>query len=112
MHTLKLKVRKCRRNGKLNKNWSILIFLFITLSSTSVIVGSSFINVNASNAISTEDPSGIAQFQPHITGNDSQSTSNIFYSKAYELPNNSNNLVVLIPNEGHHNFQDLRGGQS
>jgi len=66
--------------------------------------------VNASNAISTEDPSGIAQFQPHITGNDSQSTSNIFYSKAYELPNNSNNLVVLIPNEGHHNFQDLRGG--
>ena len=112
MHTLKLKVRKCRRHGKLNKNWSILIFLFITLSSTSVIVGSSFINVNASNAISTEDPSGIAQFQPHITGNDSQSTSNIFYSKAYELPNNSNNLVVLIPNEGHHNFRDLRGGQS
>jgi plastocyanin len=87
---------------KLNKKWSILIFLFITLSSTSVIVGSSFINVNASNSISTEDPSGIAQSQPQITGNDSQSASNIFYSKAYELPNNSNNLVILIPNEGHH----------
>ncbi|MFY9965869.1 MAG: hypothetical protein WAK50_09035 [Nitrososphaeraceae archaeon] len=86
----------------MNKNWSILVFLFITLSSTSVIVGSSFINVNASKSISTEDPSRIAQSQPQIASIDSQSASNIFYSKAYELPSNSNNLVVLIPNEGHH----------
>lgn len=66
-----------------------------------MIVGSSFINVNASTSVSTEDRPGIVQ--PQLAPNDtSQSASDIFNSKAYELPSNVNNLVVLIPNEGHH----------
>jgi len=66
-----------------------------------MIVDSSFIDVNASDSVSTRDPPGIVQ--PQLASNDtSQSATDIFNSKAYELPSSANNLVVLIPNEGHH----------
>lgn len=67
----------------------------------SITGGSLFINVNASTSVSTENPSGILQPQLE-SSNTSHSASDIFNSKELVLPSTMNNVIILIPNEGHH----------
>jgi plastocyanin len=64
----------------------------------SIAVGSLFMIVNVRATVSTESPAEI--MQPPTTN--MESASDIFNEKEHILPSNVKNLVVLIPNEGHH----------
>ena len=90
----------------MNKHWPLLLVSFlIALSSVSIAVGSLFTNVNASTSVPTDSPPEIME-QPSLANtNTSNSASDIFNSKELTLSSNVKNLVVLIPNEGHHGPQ-------
>lgn len=89
----------------MNKHWPLLVSFLIALSSVSIAVGSLFTNVNASTSVPTDSPPEIMQ-QPSLANtNTSNSASDIFNSKELTLSSNVKNLVVLIPNEGHHGLQ-------
>lgn len=84
---------------------SLLVSFLIATSAASITVDSLFTNVNASTSISTDSPAEIMQ-QPSLANtNTSNSASDIFNSKELTLSSNVKNLVVLIPNEGHHGLQ-------
>lgn len=90
----------------MNKHWPLLLVSFlIALSSVSIAVGSLFTNVNASTSIPTDSPPEIMQQPSLASTNTSNSASDIFNSKELTLSSNVKNLVVLIPNEGHHGLQ-------
>ena len=60
-----------------------------------------FKDVNASTSVSTGSPTEI--MQPSVANNSaSNAATDIFSSKQYTLSDNGKNLVILIPNEGHH----------
>jgi plastocyanin len=79
-------------------NWPILGSLFIALSIMSITFSSLFMIVNVSATVSTESPTEI--MQPPVTN--TGTASDIFNDKEHILLSNVKNLVVLIPNEGHH----------
>jgi hypothetical protein len=89
----------------LNKHWSLLVSFLIALSSVSIAVGSLFTNVNASTSVPTDSPPEIMQQPSLASTNTSNSASDVFNSKELTLSSNVKNLVVLIPNEGHHGLQ-------
>lgn len=90
----------------MNKHWQLLLVSFlIALSSVSIAVGSLFTNVNASTSVPTDSPPEIMQQPSLASTNTSNSASDIFDSKELTLSSNVKNLVVLIPNEGHHGLQ-------
>jgi hypothetical protein len=90
----------------LNKHWPLLLVSFlIALSSVSIAVGSLFTNVNASTSVPTDSPPEIMQQPSLASTNTSNSASDVFNSKELTLSSNVKNLVVLIPNEGHHGLQ-------
>lgn len=80
------------------KNWSSLVSLFTALSIVSMVFGSLFAIVSVSATVSTESPAEITQSS---IMNMSIATD-IFNNKEYIIPSEVKNLVVLIPNEGHH----------
>jgi hypothetical protein len=71
----------------------------LSLALTGVI--SLFKDVNASASVSTDSPAEI--MQPSMANNStSNAATDVFSSKQYTLSDNAKNLVILIPNEGHH----------
>ena len=88
----------------MNKHWLLLISTLIALSITSMVTTSLFENVSASASASDStgsDPEEIVQ-PPLSNTNTSNSANDIFSSKEYSPSSGVKNLVVLIPNEGHH----------
>ena len=79
-------------------NWPFLGFFFIALTILSIALGSLFIVVNLSATVSTESPTETMQLPVTNTG----SASDVFNDKEHILPSDVKNLVILIPNEGHH----------
>ncbi|MGC1133256.1 MAG: hypothetical protein WA941_10565 [Nitrososphaeraceae archaeon] len=76
---------------------SSLIALFLA----SIGVISLFEGLNASASVSTGSPAEI--MQPSMGNNsESNAATDIFSIKQYTLSDNAKNLVILIPNEGHH----------
>jgi len=60
-----------------------------------------FKDVNASTSVSTGSPTEI--MQPSVANNSaSNAATDIFSNNQYTLSDNDKNLVILIPNEGHH----------
>jgi plastocyanin len=94
--------RKRIAGNKLNKTQSLLAASSsIALFLASIGVISLFKDVNASASVSTGSPAEI--MQPSVANNSaSNAATNIFSSKQYTLSDNAKNLVILIPNEGHH----------
>jgi hypothetical protein len=92
---------KGKSDNKLNRLQSLLVSSLIALFLTSIGVISLFKDVNASASVTIGSPTEI--MQPSVA-NDSTSNAatNIFSSKQYTLSDNDKNLVILIPNEGHH----------
>jgi len=82
--------------NSINKNSSIHLFLAIVGTLGLLIPASYSLNneVNAQLNISSSDDGG--NLQPNI------SAESIFNTKTMTLGNNIKNLVILIPNEGHH----------
>ena len=77
-----------------NRNFGKLIIVFAVFS-----VMASFLNLaSSSNVVFAQVPSnsGIGNNQPNINAD------NLFNTKTMVLGNNVKNLVILIPNEGHH----------
>jgi plastocyanin len=58
-------------------------------------------DVNASASVTTGSPTEIMQSSVANDGT-SNSATDILSSKQYTLSDNAKNLVILIPNEGHH----------
>jgi plastocyanin len=88
-------------DDKLNKIQSLLASSLIALSLTSIGVISLFKDVKASASVSTGIPAEI--MQPSVANSSASNTAtDIFSSKQYTLSDNDKNLVILIPNEGHH----------
>ena len=80
-----------------NRNWSISLFLAIS-STLGLLIFSSYSLTNdvfAQQNISSSSSDG-DNLQPNI------SAESIFNTKTMTLGNNVKNLVILIPNEGHH----------
>jgi hypothetical protein len=92
-------VIKSRWDDKLNKHWSLLVILCISLYAALLVVSSPFKSVDASASESIGSPSGDIQLTNNTS---SHSASEIFNSKSYVLPSSADNIVVLIPDEGHH----------
>jgi plastocyanin len=85
----------------LNKIQSLLASSLIVLSLTSIGLNLLFNDVNASTSVSTGSPAEI--MQPSVANNStSNAATDIFSSEQYTLSDNDKNLVILIPNEGHH----------
>jgi plastocyanin len=85
----------------LNKIQSLLASSIIVLSLTSIGLNLLFNDVNASTSVSTGSPAEI--MQPSVANNStSNAATDIFSSEQYTLSDNDKNLVILIPNEGHH----------
>jgi plastocyanin len=85
----------------LNKIQSLLASSLIVLSLTSIGLNLLFNDVNASTSVSTDSPAEI--MQPSVANNStSNAATDIFSSEQYTLSDNDKNLVILIPNEGHH----------
>lgn len=93
--------RKRRLGGKLNRCQSLLISSLIALTLTSIGVVSLFKDANASTSVSTEGSADIMQFS-EANNSTSNAATDIFGSEQYTLSENDKNLVILIPNEGHH----------
>ncbi|MFZ1877019.1 MAG: hypothetical protein WAU25_08310, partial [Nitrososphaeraceae archaeon] len=93
--------RKRIAGDKLNKIQSLLASSLIVLSLTSIGLNLLFNDVNASTSVSTDSPAEI--MQPSVANNStSNAATDIFSSERYTLSDNDKNLVILIPNEGHH----------
>lgn len=60
-----------------------------------------FKDVNASTSVSTEGSADIMQ-SSEANNSTSNAATDIFGSEQYTLSENDKNLVILIPNEGHH----------
>ncbi|MGB7881739.1 MAG: hypothetical protein WBL44_03375, partial [Nitrososphaeraceae archaeon] len=85
----------------MNKIQSLLASSLIVLSLTSIGLNLLFNDVNASTSVSTDSPAEI--MQPSVANNStSNAATDIFSSERYTLSDNDKNLVILIPNEGHH----------
>jgi plastocyanin len=85
----------------LNKIQLLLASSLIALSLALTGVISLFKDVNASASVSTDSPAEI--MQPSMANNStSNAATDVFSSKQYTLSDNAKNLVILIPNEGHH----------
>ena len=85
----------------MNKIQSLLASSIIVLSLTSIGLNLLFNDVNASTSVSTGSPAEI--MQPSVASNStSNAATDIFSSEQYTLSDNDKNLVILIPNEGHH----------
>jgi plastocyanin len=85
----------------LNKIQSLLASSIIVLSLTSIGLNLLFNDVNASTSVSTGSPAEI--MQPSVANNSTtNAATDIFSSEQYTLSDNDKNLVILIPNEGHH----------
>jgi plastocyanin len=80
----------------MNKYWSLFVTFLIAFSTVSL-----FAFVNASASISTNSPEEIVQSSLE-NNNTSNIASDIFSTKEYSPSSSIKNLVVLIPNEGHH----------
>lgn len=80
------------------KNWSLLVSLFTALSIVSMVFVSLFAIVSVSATVSTE--SQAENMQSPIMN--TSIATDIFNNKEYIIPSDVKNLVVLIPNEGHH----------
>jgi plastocyanin len=76
-----------------NRNFGNIVIVFTIFA-----VMASFLHLaSSSNAVFAQTPSsGIGNNQPNINA------ENIFNTKTMVLGNNVKNLVILIPNEGHH----------
>lgn len=79
-------------------NWAIWGSLVIAVFVISITVSSLLMIVNVYATASSESPT--QTMQPPVTN--TGSASDIFNNKEHILPSNVKNLVVLIPNEGHH----------
>lgn len=85
----------------MNKIQSLLASSFIALSLASTGVILLFKDVNASASVTTGSPA--ENMQPSVANNSaSNAAPDIFSSEQYTLSYNDKNLVILIPNEGHH----------
>ena len=100
-HTQVIYVINSRWDDKLNKNYSLLVILCISLYATLLVVSSPIKSVDASASESIGSLSWVMQSQltNRIT---SQSATDIFNNKSYELPSSADHFVVLIPDDGHH----------
>jgi hypothetical protein len=85
----------------LNRRQTLLASSLIALSLASIGRILLFRDVNASASVLTNGPAEIMQ---HSEANNSASNAatDIFISEQYTLSDNDKNLVILIPNEGHH----------
>jgi plastocyanin len=93
--------RKRIAGDKLYKIQSLLASSLVALSLASMGAILLFKDLNASASVSTGSPTEI--MQPSVANNStSNAATDIFSSEQYTLSDNDKNLVILIPNEGHH----------
>jgi hypothetical protein len=100
-HTQVIYVINSRWDDKLNKYYSLLVILCISLYAGLLVVSSPFKSVDASASESIGSPSGVMQSQL-TNSTTSQPATDIFNNKSYELPSSVDHFVVLIPDEGRH----------
>ena len=101
MQTCKFYIAKEKSKPKSNRRQSLLASSLIFLSLASIGLNLLFKNVNASSSPLTNGPAEIMQFS-EANNSTSNAATDIFSSEQYTLSDNDKNLVILIPNEGHH----------
>jgi len=85
----------------LKRRQSLLASSLIFLSLASIGLNLLFKNVNASSSPLTNGPAESMQLS-EANNSTSNAATDIFSSEQYTLSDNDKNLVILIPNEGHH----------
>jgi plastocyanin len=97
----KTESKQSRVGDKLNRCQSLLASSLIVLSLASIGLILLFKDANASTSVSTEGSADIMQ-DSEANNSTSNAATDIFGRKQYALSENDKNLVILIPNEGHH----------